>query len=114
MRIKKNTIVCEFCFDFDELSLESTFICTKLLPMSALFDFSSLLVVILLFICGATFTRSLYPTIFDSKQNVQGGNKKEHSGLIGLCWKASRIGERVSPYVAAACLLMAFHILFLK
>lgn len=36
------------------------------------------------------------------------------SGLLGICWKASRIGERTSPYVAMACTAMAFHVLFLK
>jgi len=95
--------------------------------MSALFDFSSLLVVILLFICATTFARSLYPTIFNDKtinrdQNnnvlVDGNNDSsldsKHSGLYGLCWKASRIGERLSPYVAAGCIVMAIHILFLK
>mmetsp|Transcript_1065 Transcript_1065/g.1759 ORF Transcript_1065/g.1759 Transcript_1065/m.1759 type:complete len:95 (-) Transcript_1065:203-487(-) len=94
--------------------------------MSALFDFSSLLVVILLFICAATFTRSLYPTIFNDKPPANnsddpnnfyaggGGSGKSHDGLTGLCWKASRVGERLSPYVAGACAVMAFQILFLK
>lgn len=99
--------------------------------MSALFDFSSLLVVILLFICATTFARSLYPTIFNDKainrdqnnnNNVDGINnnkvscslESKHSGLYGLCWKASRIGERLSPYVAAGCIVMAIHILFFK
>jgi len=76
--------------------------------MSALFDFASLLVVILLFICGATFTRSLYPTIFSNKTDAK------HDGLLGICWKASRIGEKISPYVAGACLIMAFHLLFIR
>lgn len=30
----------------------------------------------------------------------------------GLCWKAARVGERLSPYVGAALLLMAGHVLF--
>jgi hypothetical protein len=94
--------VCQVCSSF-QLPLES---------MSALFDFSSLLVVILLFICATTFTRALYPTIFNSPPDAHG--KVGHTGLIGLCWKASRIGERISPYVAGACVLMAFHVLFLK
>lgn len=80
--------------------------------MSALFDFGSLLVVILLFICAATFTRSLKPTIFSSKPDQTG--KVHHDGLYGICWKASRIGERLSPYVAGACVIMAFHVLFFK
>jgi hypothetical protein len=75
--------------------------------MSALFDFPSLLVVILLFICSTAYLRSMYPTLFDSPDG-------RRDGFYGLCWKASRIGERVSPYVAAMCIVMAFQILFLK
>lgn len=93
--------------------------------MSALFDFSSLLIVILLFICTTTFTRSMYPTIFNTAapanpadnnafSNGNQSTKVHHDGLRGLCWKASRIGERVSEYVAVACVVMAFHILFFK
>lgn len=94
--------------------------------MSALFDFPSLIVVLLLFICATTFARALYPTIFDSPTanqqaadpNAMSGlratSKPEHVGLRGLCWKASRIGERLSPYVAGACVVMAFHVLFFK
>jgi hypothetical protein len=37
--------------------------------MSALFDFCSLLTVILMFICTTTFARSLYPGVF-GKPNV--------------------------------------------
>eukprot|EP01041_Mallomonas_annulata_P001789 gene1789-3474_t len=62
--------------------------------MSALFDFPSLLTVILLFICSSTFTRALYPNMFTAKENPQ-----THDGLIGMCWKASRIGERISPRI---------------
>lgn len=85
--------------------------------MSALFDFPSLLTVILLFICTAAFTRSMYPTIFDSAPvQDQDGNvvAGKHHGLRGLAWKASRVGERLSPYVAACCVVMAIHILFVK
>eukprot|EP01038_Epipyxis_sp_PR26KG_P007669 gene7669-10435_t len=84
--------------------------------MSALFDFSSLLVVIILFICGTAFTRSLYPTIFDSKpaNDNNNGQYHKHDGLRGICWKASRIGERLSPYVCGACFIMAIHLLFIK
>ncbi len=97
--------------------------------MSALFDFPSLLVVILLFICTMTFLRSLYPNIFDSNASQSdmdahsnnsgnmtiGSNMKaSHEGLKGICWKASRIGERISPYIAVSCVVMAIHVLFIK
>ena len=77
--------------------------------MSALFDFSSLLVVVLLIICSTTFMRSLYPTIFTDKVNPA-----KHEGLIGICWKASRVGERISEYVAVCCFIMAIHLLLFK
>lgn len=84
--------------------------------MSALFDFPSLLTVLLLIICTATFARSMYPTIFDSAptQDSQGNLLQKHHGVRGICWKASRVGERLSPYIAVACVCMAFHVLFLK
>ena len=28
------------------------------------------------------------------------------SGMIGIGWKASRIGERLSPYVGAVCVII--------
>ena len=34
------------------------------------------------------------------------------TGLRGMFWKAARIGERLSPWVAASCLVMAFHTFF--
>lgn len=80
--------------------------------MSALFDFPSLLIILLLFICATTFLRHLYPNIFSTKD--PNSNIDTHEGIYGLCWKASRIGERVSEYVAVACCVMAFHLLFIK
>ena len=38
--------------------------------MSALFDFPSLLVMLLLVICSTTFARSLRPEIFNDSKNV--------------------------------------------
>eukprot|EP01040_Poterioochromonas_malhamensis_P005997 gene5996-6445_t len=72
------------------------------------------------------FIRSLYPTIFDSAvdPNTQNsptsssfgptGTQVRHHGIKGICWKASRIGERLSPYIAGSCVVMAIHILFIK
>jgi len=39
--------------------------------MSALFDFPSLLIVILLFVCCTTFTKSLYPSLFTQINNTE-------------------------------------------
>ena len=39
---------------------------------------------------------------------------KGRSGFSGFMWKLSRIGERLSPYVAACCVVMAVHLLFFR
>ncbi|CAD7084699.1 unnamed protein product [Hermetia illucens] len=70
--------------------------------MSALFNFQSLLTVILLMICTCAYLRSLFPNIMD----------RNKTGMLGIFWKLARIGERKSPYVACACVLMALSILF--
>ncbi|KAK9300005.1 hypothetical protein QLX08_007206 [Tetragonisca angustula] len=72
--------------------------------MSALFNFQSLLTVILLLICTCTYVRSIVPSLLDSRLGKV--------GFQGTLWKCARIGERKSPYVAVGCLIMAFNILF--
>jgi len=79
---------------------------------SALFDVSSLLTVLLLFICSCTYIRSLRPSIFTTM--TPEGPSSKHEGLLGICYKASRVGERLSLYVGAACAIMAFHTLFIR
>ncbi|XP_059729217.1 protein kish-A isoform X1 [Haemorhous mexicanus] len=71
---------------------------------SAIFNFQSLLTVILLLICTCAYIRSLAPSLLD----------KNKSGLLGIFWKCARIGERKSPYVAVCCVVMAFSILFMQ
>ncbi|VVD02706.1 protein kish-A [Leptidea sinapis] len=71
--------------------------------MSAIFNFQSLLSVILLLICTCAYLRSFFPSIMDRKK----------TGLLGTFWKCARIGERKSPYVAISCVIMAFTLLFL-
>ncbi|XP_059056110.1 protein kish-A [Achroia grisella] len=71
--------------------------------MSALFNFQSLLSVILLLICTCAYLRAFFPSIMD----------RNKTGLLGTFWKCARIGERKSPYIAASCIIMAFSILFL-
>ena len=64
--------------------------------MTALFNFEGILLVLLLLICTCAYVRSLYPALLD----------RSKTGLSGLLWKLARIGERLSPYVAASCALM--------
>ncbi|KAI0100693.1 hypothetical protein F4776DRAFT_649374 [Hypoxylon sp. NC0597] len=66
--------------------------------MSALFNFQSLLLVILLLICTCAYVHQIFPTILD----------RNKQGLMGIFWKAARIGERLSPYISLCCVFMAF------
>ncbi|CDQ85072.1 unnamed protein product [Oncorhynchus mykiss] len=70
--------------------------------MSAIFNFQSLLTVILLLICTCAYLRAMAPSLLD----------KNKTGLLGIFWKCARIGERKSPYVAVCCVVMALSILF--
>ncbi|XP_046716536.1 protein kish-A isoform X2 [Silurus meridionalis] len=72
------------------------------IEMSAIFNFQSLLTVILLLICTCAYIRALAPSLLD----------KNKTGFLGIFWKCARIGERKSPYVACCCIIMAFSILF--
>ncbi|XP_052014860.1 protein kish-A-like [Apodemus sylvaticus] len=70
--------------------------------MSAIFNFQSLVTVILLLISTRAYIRSLGPSILD----------RNKTGLLGIFWKCTRIGEHKRPYVAVCCIVMAFSILF--
>ncbi|KIJ19327.1 hypothetical protein PAXINDRAFT_108724 [Paxillus involutus ATCC 200175] len=69
--------------------------------MSALFNFQSLLLVILLTICTSTYVRAVAPRLID----------RNKEGILGLFFMSARIGERLSPYVALACVAMAVTML---
>ncbi|KAL4071945.1 DUF1242-domain-containing protein [Scleroderma citrinum] len=69
--------------------------------MSALFNFQSLLRVILLMICTCTYVRAVTPRLID----------RNKQGILGLFFMSARIGERLSPYVAMACVAMAVTML---
>ncbi|WVQ69871.1 uncharacterized protein L199_008093 [Kwoniella botswanensis] len=69
--------------------------------MSALFNFQSLLLVLLLMICTCTYVRGTAPGLVD----------RNREGFLGLFFKCARIGERLSPYVSLACIAMAITII---
>ncbi|CAL2040874.1 unnamed protein product [Caenorhabditis brenneri] len=71
--------------------------------LSAIFNFQSLISVILLLICTCAYIRAFAPRIID----------RNKEGLLGVFWKCARIGERLSPWVAVSCFCMAFVVLFL-
>ena len=70
--------------------------------MSALLNFKSFLVLVLLFVCTSTFLRQQRPSMFREKK----------PGLLGLLYKGSVIGTRLSPYVSLSCFIMAGCVLF--
>ncbi|EER37625.1 transmembrane protein [Histoplasma capsulatum H143] len=70
--------------------------------MTALFNFQSLLLVIVLIICTSGLRHSIMPGIMDRNQN----------GFFGIFWKCARVGERLSPYVSLCCLAMAISLFF--
>ncbi|KAL3280022.1 hypothetical protein HHI36_017530 [Cryptolaemus montrouzieri] len=72
--------------------------------MSAIFNFQSLLTVLLLVICTCAYLRALFPSLMD----------RNKVGISGTLWKCARIGERKSPWVAASCVLMAMSLLFFR
>ncbi|RAL65391.1 hypothetical protein DID88_000959 [Monilinia fructigena] len=66
--------------------------------MSALFNFQSALLVLLLLICTSAYAHQLFPSIMD---------RNKEGTFTGLFWKCARIGERLSPYISVCCVVMA-------
>ncbi|KAK1976717.1 hypothetical protein LZ30DRAFT_602912 [Colletotrichum cereale] len=64
---------------------------------TALFNFQSLLLVILLLVCTCAYVHQLIPAIMDRNKD----------GFIGIFWKFARVGERLSPYISLCCVVMA-------
>uniref|UniRef100_F6HG78 Protein kish n=2 Tax=Vitis vinifera TaxID=29760 RepID=F6HG78_VITVI len=69
--------------------------------MSALFNFHSFLTVVLLGICTCTYLKMQFPAILEHR-----------TGFRGFFWKAARIGERLSPWVAVGCFTMGVSVIF--
>lgn len=118
----------------------SHFISATTFTMSALFDFASLVTVLLLLICTCTYLRELRPVIFDGGkvssnkwtsheflpcfamltpvspcQVLEPGQRiLPREGMSSFFWRMSRIGERLSPYIGAGCAIMVIHVLFIK
>lgn len=82
------------------------------LLQSALFDFPSLLVVLLLFCCTCAYLRGL--TYKPSGGKAVSMLDNATTGLASAPWKAARIGERCSPAISLACVVMALYTLLVK
>ncbi|CCD31354.1 Protein kish [Schizosaccharomyces pombe] len=70
--------------------------------MTAIFNFESLLFVILLTICTCTYLHRQFPALLE----------KRKEGVTMVFWKCARIGERASPYISLFCVFMALRFIF--
>ena len=82
--------------------------------MTALFNFQSLLTVLLLAVCTATYLRPRFPTYIDPKKPGFTGMYIYIPAIssAGLFGRFAVIGERLSPYIALGCAVMAIVTLF--
>ncbi|XP_031268011.1 protein kish-like [Pistacia vera] len=71
------------------------------LQLSALFNFRSFLTVQMLGICTCPFLKLQFPALLEQR-----------TGYRGFSWKAARIGEHLSPWVAVGCFTMGVSIIF--
>ncbi|KAL7720117.1 Protein kish [Entamoeba marina] len=72
--------------------------------MTALFNFQSMMVVIILFICTCTYLRLNIGIIRNFMD-------KRKDGVPGLLWKAARLGERASAWVSLSCIILGVAML---
>lgn len=73
-----------------------------LLFNSTIIKFNLYFAVLLLAVALCTYLKKHFPSFVVPKP-----------GFEGIPWKAARIGERLSPWIAAGCLLSWFSIMFL-
>jgi len=73
-------------------------------PMQvAIFSFTSMLIVLVLLICTCAYIR---PHVGWINNNPR--------GFVGTPFKLARLGERLSPAVAIACMILAAYVLFIQ
>jgi hypothetical protein len=73
---------------------------------SALFNFQSALMVLLLLICTSAYCHQLFPAYMDRKKDSYVDTIMGR-GLGPIFWKCARIGERLSPYISVCCIIFA-------
>eukprot|EP00013_Stygamoeba_regulata_P010255 CAMPEP_0177683250 /NCGR_PEP_ID=MMETSP0447-20121125/31688_1 /TAXON_ID=0 /ORGANISM="Stygamoeba regulata, Strain BSH-02190019" /LENGTH=72 /DNA_ID=CAMNT_0019192799 /DNA_START=38 /DNA_END=256 /DNA_ORIENTATION=+ len=71
--------------------------------MSAIFNFQSLCVVVLLLICTCAYLHMNTPLASFMDRNKDGS--------MVMFWRFARIGERLSPWVSLACIAMGVWLL---
>ncbi|PRQ30050.1 putative protein kish [Rosa chinensis] len=84
------------------IGLNTICIVTLLLFNSTIIKFNLYFAVVLLTITLCTYLKMYIPKIFEERK----------PGFEGIPWKAARIGERLSPWIAAGCLISSISIMF--
>lgn len=74
-------------------------------PQTALFNFQSLLLVVILLICTSAYLHEMLPSLLD---------KRKDTVPMSIFWKCARVGERLSPYVSLCCVVMAVRPLYTR
>eukprot|EP00811_Abedinium_folium_P022477 NODE_31853_length_388_cov_2.337165.p3 GENE.NODE_31853_length_388_cov_2.337165~~NODE_31853_length_388_cov_2.337165.p3 ORF type:complete len:73 (-),score=20.36 NODE_31853_length_388_cov_2.337165:57-275(-) len=72
--------------------------------MSMIFDFQGVILVGLLFICTCSYLRPRFGAFVHPKS----------PGMAGVLGRAAVIGDRLSPWVCASCVIMAGMTLFVR
>lgn len=70
--------------------------------MSAFFNFTSLVRLLILCICTVTYLKRQFPSFFKQKQD---------GGVASIFYKANIIGTRLSPYIGAMCIFFGLQML---
>ena len=70
--------------------------------------------VLLFVVCTCAYIRATTLAPGENGGKAQSWLDKSKVGMRGTGWKFARIGERLSPYVAIACCVMAVHLLFIR
>ncbi|KRH93822.1 DUF1242 domain-containing protein [Pseudoloma neurophilia] len=69
--------------------------------MSALFNFTSLIRLLILSICTTTYVKRQFPSMIGKKQE----------GMSSIFYKAVVIGTRLSPYVSMMCIFFGLQMI---
>lgn len=109
-------LLVTFCAPQPLLSLASTHTPHLHHLQAALFQFSSWLTIATLFICSCTYYYEIrrggaVPYKIRSPDGAMVVNPAT-TGMWGVVWKASRIGQRRSAWVGLMCIAMACNALF--
>ena len=80
-----------------------------------IFNLQSIIVILLLAICTATYLRPQFSSYIDPKRpGFPGKLIYESPVILGMFGRFAVVGERLSPYMGVACIVMAGVTLFVR